>query len=104
MAPKPSGPGASGQDDLDTGPPPSDLAVVVFGGVLWKAGTRGVATVTRVVLVVTLGKAVDARRSPAKTRPALVARCPSAVKSAPIAEGCPRRHTVERSRSLIVGR
>jgi O-antigen/teichoic acid export membrane protein len=56
MAPTASGPGDPSQEDADPGLPPSDLAAVVFSGVLWKAATRGVASVTRVVVVVTLAR------------------------------------------------
>lgn len=42
--------------DVDAGRAPDNLTSVVLGGVLWKATTRGVAEVTRVVVVVVLAR------------------------------------------------
>ena len=44
------------EPDVDTGEPPADLTAAVVSGVLWKATTRGVAEVTRVVVVVVLAR------------------------------------------------
>ena len=44
------------ETDVDAGQPPADLTGAVVSGVLWKATTRGVAEVTRVVVVIVLAR------------------------------------------------
>jgi O-antigen/teichoic acid export membrane protein len=56
MASTPRRPDTPAESDLDLGAAPLDLTGAVFWGVVWKTGTRTVASVTRLVVLVLLAR------------------------------------------------